>query len=318
MIYNSNDITINHIGAGRRIPENQGLFGGYPGSSSFFDWMVDTNISEVIANETAIPAAGKRLTDFLKGDYRTGPVCMTSGSRRLRTGDITHSTTNGGGGGLGDPIERAPALIVKDIVNKVVTLEVAKKVYAVAINPETLEIDYEKTQKLRAERRKERLGQGVPGINYLEQLVKLREERRLSEVALGLLDETQKFCPSFEKELAREKEIVAKGFKPVGEVKVRKKLFSLTPYVDIVMDEKGRKLAVCSQCGFAYCEAHDNFKLHCLIYERDPSDFHPGRLAYDKEWCVFREFYCPSCVSQIEVEAVVPGTPILNDYELSI
>jgi N-methylhydantoinase B len=316
MIYNSNNITINHQGVGKRIPSNQGLFGGYPGSSSFFDWMVDTNISEVIANETAIPTAGKRLTDFLKGDYRTGPVCMTSGSRKLRTGDITHSSTNGGGGGLGDPLERDPGLIVKDIVNKVVTLEVAQKVYAVAIHPETLEIDYGTTEKLRAERRKERLKQGVPGINYLKQLVKVREERRLPENPLGLLDETRNFCPSFEKELAIEKEIGAKGLKPLGKVKIHEKLFSLTPYVDIVIDEKGRKLSICSQCGFAYCEAHDNFKLYCLIYERDPSDFHPGRLAYDKEWCVFREFYCPSCASQIEVEAVAPGTPILNDYEL--
>jgi N-methylhydantoinase B len=318
MIYGSSDISINHPAAGKRIPGNQGLFGGYPGCSSFLDWMVDTNIAEVIENKAPIPSAGQSLTDTLKGDFRTGPVCMTSGSRKLKTGDIVHTTTNGGGGGLGDPIERDPALIVKDIINKVATPEVAQKIYAVAINPETLEIDYEKTERLRAERRRERLEQGIPGIKYLEKMVEAREKKKLSEIASGLIDETRDFCPAFEQEIAREKEIVTRGLKPVGEGGIREKLFSLTPYVDIAVDNKGRKFAICSQCGFVYCQAYDNFKLYCLIHEREPSYFHPGRLAYDSDWCVFREFYCPSCASQIEVEAVAPGTPILWDYELKL
>jgi N-methylhydantoinase B/oxoprolinase/acetone carboxylase alpha subunit len=315
MIYNSPSMTINHIGTGKRIPENQGLFGGYPGCSSFFDWMVDTNILALIENQCEIPYGGKDLFNFLKGEYITGGVCVTSGDRILKTGDIMHTTTCGGGGGLGDPIDRDPVLVVKDIENKVATLEVSEKIYAVAINPETLVIDYGKTDKLRTERRKERLAQGVPGIEYLEQLVRARG--RLPQFILDFLEETKTFCPAFLNELAREEEIITKGLKSVGKVKLRENLFSLTPYVDIAVDEKGRRLAICSQCGFVYCEAIENFKLYCLIYERDPSYFHLGRLAYDKQWCVFREFYCPSCASQIEVEAVVPGTPILNDYELS-
>lgn len=241
-------------------------------------------------------------------------VCMTSGDRILKTGDIMHSTTCGGGGGLGDPIERDPMLIVRDIENMVATLEIAQKVYAVAIRPETIEIDYEETEKLRGKRRKERLEQGLQGIKYLEKLIQARE--KLPQFILDFFNEIKNFCPSFRDELSKEKEIVAKGLKPLGEVKIAEKIFSLTPYVDIVLDKKGRKLAVCSKCGFVYCEANENFKLHCLIYERDPSNFHSGRLAYDREWCIFREFYCPSCASQIEVEAIVPGTPILNDYEL--
>jgi N-methylhydantoinase B/oxoprolinase/acetone carboxylase alpha subunit/acetone carboxylase gamma subunit len=314
MIYNSPSMTINHIGTGKRIPENQGLFGGYPGCSSFFDWMVDTNISEIIENQSEIPYGEKELFNFLKGEYITGEVCMTSGDRILKTGDIMHSTTCGGGGGLGDPIERDPMLIVRDIENMVATLEIAQKVYAVAIRPETIEIDYEETEKLRGKRRKERLEQGLQGIKYLEKLIQARE--KLPQFILDFFNEIKNFCPSFRDELSKEKEIVAKGLKPLGEVKIVEKIFSLTPYVDIVLDKKGRKLAVCSKCGFVYCEANENFKLHCLIYERDPSNFHSGRLAYDREWCIFREFYCPSCASQTEVEAIVPGTPILNDYEL--
>ena len=98
-------------------------------------------------------------------------------------------------------------MIVKDIENKEATLEVARKIYAAAIDPKTLEVDYEKTEQLRAARRKERLAQGVPGMKYLEQLVKARENKELPQFILDFLEETKGFCSAFQKELAKEKEI---------------------------------------------------------------------------------------------------------------
>lgn len=318
MIHNSPAIGLTKYGTGNKVPSNQGLFGGYPGPASFFDRIEDTNIYDVIAKGGPIPFSADEVPKLLKikGEYYTG---HTSGiESTLKSGDIWNSTSHGGGAGLGDPIERDPALIVQDIENKVATLEVAQKVYAVAIDPQTLEVDHKKTEQLRAERRKERLAQGIPGITYLKQLVKKRENKELPDFILNFLEETKRFCPAFEKELVKEKETVAKGLKSAGGVKVREKILALTPYVDIVVDDKGRKIVICSQCGHAYCEANDNFKYYCLIYDRDADHFHLGRLAYDKEWCVLREFYCPSCAAQVEVEAVPPGTPILWNYELKI
>lgn len=318
MIHGSPSIGLTKYGTGNKVPSNQGLFGGYPGAASYFELMRGTNIYEAIQHGSPLPFAPEEVSQLLeiRGEHYTGHTSCVE--RNLKSGDIWISPSHGGGAGLGDPIERDPALIVKDIEDKLATLEVAQKVYAVAINPETLEVDYGQTEKLRAERRKERFEQGIPGIKYLDQLIKARENKQLSSLILDFLDETERFCPAFGKELAREKEMVAHGLKSVGEVKVSQKLLSLTPYVDIVEDNKGHKLAICSQCGFVYCEANDNFKLYCLIYDRDPSYFYPGKLAYDKDWCVFREFYCPSCASQVEVEAVPPGTPILWNYELNV
>lgn len=317
MVYGSDSISMNHYGAGKRIASNQGMFGGYPGPAAFFDWMPESNIAEVIADGGEIPrSSGTALSEYFKGECITGQISVTSGERMLKTGAMFYNTTNGGGGGLGDPIERDPELIVKDVINKMATLEIAQKAYSVAINPETLEIDRQKTTQLRAERRKERLQRGIPGADYLGQLVKAREERRLPGAALDLIDETKSFSPHFGAELEQEKKLAAAGLKPIGKFKVVKKLLGLTPYVDIVEDEQGRKLAVCSNCGFGYCEATDNFKYYCLIHEREPAHFHSGRLAYDKDWCVFREFYCPSCAAQIEVETIAPGAPILRDYQL--
>ena len=279
MIHNSPSIGLTKYGTGNKVPSNQGLFGGYPGPASFHEIAQETNIYDVIASGSPLPYTVEAVPQLLeiKGEYYTGHT--TSAERALKTGDLWAGSSHGGGAGLGDPLERDPRLIAKDIENKVATLEVAQKVYAVAINPKTSKIDYEKTEILRAERRKQRLEQGIPGIEYLKQLVRVREERQLPQSALDFLDETRNFCPAFEKELAREKEKVEKGLKPVGKVKARQKLFSLTPYVDIVVDDKGRKLAVCSQCGFAYCEKNDNFKLYCLIYEREPVLFSPRKAG---------------------------------------
>ena len=115
--------------------------------------------------------------------------------------------------------------------------------------------------------------------------------------------------------LQKEKEIASSGLNPVGKAKIAQRLFSLTPYIDIAEDVQGRRIAVCSQCNHVYCEADNNFKLYCLVYDRDPTYFHLGKLAYDREWCIFREFYCPTCAVQIEVEAVPPGSPFLWNYE---
>ncbi|MFC1906461.1 hydantoinase B/oxoprolinase family protein [Chloroflexota bacterium] len=320
MVYQSPSFTLTKYGSGQKTPSTQGLFGGYPGPATFFEWMINSNLEEIYNKLPDMTAIGGEidLSHLSNSEYFSGHVATSSGDRRLTTGDMWHSTTHSGAGGLGDPIERDPALIVEDIENRMVTLEVVQRAYAVAIDPETLKVDHQKTEQLRAERRKERLVQGIPGIKYLEQLVRKREDKQLPQVVLDFIEETSNFSPHFIEELEREKELVARGFQEVGEVKVREKLLSLTPYVDIVIDDKGRKLAVCSQCGFVYCEADDNFKYHCLVYDREPADYYPGSLAYDKEWCVFREFYCPSCASQVEVESCVPGMPILCNYEVKL
>ena len=317
MVHKSPSFTLTKYGSGNKIPSNQGLFGGYPGPATFFEWMTRSDFQEVVKKFPSMIDDGTiDLSKLSHEEYFSGHMSTTSGDRVLSQGDMWHSTTHTGACGLGDPLERDPELIVQDIRNKMVTLDVAQKAYAVAIDPKTLEIDHKKTEKLRAERKKERLQQGIPGFTYLKQLVEMREKKRLPKPALDLLEETIGFSPDFVTQLEREKDVVARGITPPGKIQVREKLFALTPYVDIVEDDQGRKMAVCSHCGFAYCEASDNFKYYCLIHDRDTSDFYPGIMAYDKDWCVFREFYCPSCASQIEVEACAPGIPILWNYEL--
>lgn len=67
----------------------------------------------------------------------------------VKTGDILvkHSS---GGGGVGNPAERDPELVREDVENEFVSLENAKEIYRVVIEPDTLKVDHQATKALRA------------------------------------------------------------------------------------------------------------------------------------------------------------------------
>lgn len=57
-----------------------------------------------------------------------------------------------GGGGFGDARERDPAAVLRDVEDDIVSIDAARSIYRVAINPETLTLDSEATRELRARR----------------------------------------------------------------------------------------------------------------------------------------------------------------------
>lgn len=59
------------------------------------------------------------------------------------------SVIAGGGGGYGDPLERDPGAVQRDVVEGYVTIERARSDYGVVISPGTLEIDTRATAELR-------------------------------------------------------------------------------------------------------------------------------------------------------------------------
>ncbi len=54
-----------------------------------------------------------------------------------------------GGGGVGNPFERNSELVLQDVINEYVSIESARNDYGVIINPNTMQIDKEATEKLR-------------------------------------------------------------------------------------------------------------------------------------------------------------------------
>lgn len=73
----------------------------------------------------------------------------------VRKGDILIYQT-AGGGGWKDPLRRPAERVQKDVIRKLVSREKAERDYGVVLDPATLTIDYEATEKLRAEMRRRR------------------------------------------------------------------------------------------------------------------------------------------------------------------
>ena len=304
------------IGTGSYMPSNQGLFGGYPGPCVFTDLLLNSDYYEATkAGKKLLVSDVNNLGSVLKGDYSQHPATLPT--TRVKSGDIVVSM-GPSGGGLGDPIERDPELVLTDIIDKKATVEWARKIYCVSIDPKTLTIDQEGTRQMRAEKRKERLRQGKPVGDFLKTLVTKRKNRTLPQRSLDFLDELTQFSPEFARQVEEEEALANQDLKPVGKIDAAATLFNLTPYLNIVEERSGRKVVVCSQCGFAYCEASENFEHYCLIYERSGAEIYPEKLSGSRDWYTLREFYCPGCGVQIEVEATPMGNTILCHYGLKI
>ena len=53
------------------------------------------------------------------------------------------------GGGYGEPFEREPEAVARDVKDQYLTIKMARNDYGVAIDPETMTVDHAKTAELR-------------------------------------------------------------------------------------------------------------------------------------------------------------------------
>jgi acetone carboxylase gamma subunit len=99
---------------------------------------------------------------------------------------------------------------------------------------------------------------------------------------------------------------------------VEKIIAPLAEHLYVVL--KGEERIVKCTCGHEFGDYRQNWKFNALVYERNPQDgeIYLGPRAADPAWAVIREYYCPSCATQLEVEAVPPGFPIVFDAQLDI
>lgn len=85
-----------------------------------------------------------------------------------------------------------------------------------------------------------------------------------------------------------------------------------------------RERWICQRCGHDLGSARENYKKGCLLYDRDPREVHPPRVAGefnfspDPLWVRIVEFYCPGCGAQVETEYLPPGHPITWDIEFDL
>lgn len=131
---------------GMEQPESPGLCGGYPSTTNQFAIVRD---SDVLARMAAgeVP---QRLED-LAGELETyGAYAITS----LRRGDVYRAVSMGGGG-YGDPLDRDPQLVARDVERLLVTREWAERTWGVVLTDDG-EVDADATAASREQLREAR------------------------------------------------------------------------------------------------------------------------------------------------------------------
>ena len=96
------------------------------------------------------------------GDNRCLPSKVTM---TIKQGDIFRHEV-AGAGGWGDPLERDPAAVLKDVRNELISLDVAADEYGVVIEAHTWSVDMAATQRLRQEIRAARGWTSVPKVQW--------------------------------------------------------------------------------------------------------------------------------------------------------
>lgn len=121
------------FGKGTRAPMSLGLFGGYPGCNVRYSTFLDSN-SEDLPSSLEEIEAGEQVDKFW-------------GSVDLRPQDIQFVRFMGGGG-YGDPLDRDPDRVARDVSNGLVSSRAANEIYGVVLNGAGIDADATAAQRL--------------------------------------------------------------------------------------------------------------------------------------------------------------------------
>lgn len=138
---------------GVESPNSAGCYGGLPGSCN-----VNRHIKKAGLAER-----------FGRGDLPSTPeefggeaidLGAKPGEFTLSQGDIFEYTWQGGGG-YGDPLDRDPQLVARDVGDGAVSFKCAEAIYRVVLNAPSMEADPDSTRLLRKRTRKDRLDRAI-------------------------------------------------------------------------------------------------------------------------------------------------------------
>lgn len=80
----------------------------------------------------------------------------------------------------------------------------------------------------------------------------------------------------------------------------------------------GDGLVIRCDCGHDLGRHDRNWKMEALVFVRDSDELlrevYPAMGHCDPAWQELREFTCPSCARQLEVEAATPGYPVTHEF----
>jgi N-methylhydantoinase B len=152
------------LGLSRALRQDSGGAGKFRGGLGMRTW-----VKNLVEGRWTLPEPGRKAYPPLGlwGGKKGAPsdsLLRLPGEKTFKNVDVRrHLTPAGsegiivtsGGGGWGDPLDRDPEKVRWDALEEYISLDAARKEYGIILDPETLEIDREGTQALRARLRKE-------------------------------------------------------------------------------------------------------------------------------------------------------------------
>lgn len=94
-------------------------------------------------------------------------------------------------------------------------------------------------------------------------------------------------------------------------------LLPLAAHLYIVEKEAEQRIVKCD-CGQEFGDYRQNWKYEALIKVRNTEEaideLYPRPMGCNPEWMELREYFCPGCKTQLDVEAVPPGYPIVFNF----
>lgn len=185
-----------------------GIMGGYPSPSSYVHFARGTDVERRIAAREPLPhwegpdPENPLMARLIRAqEMKTGADALLFATPFASFDLFSHFYT--GAGGYGDPLNRDPDRVLRDLENGHTTPRAARDVYGVVVDPAAGSYLEDETRALREEKRRERLRKAMPVSEF-----KSRERRRILE---GRLDESVKeaykasfrLSPSFRSEFLR-------------------------------------------------------------------------------------------------------------------
>jgi N-methylhydantoinase B/oxoprolinase/acetone carboxylase alpha subunit len=166
---------------GSKLRNAVGLFGGYPPSTLPGIEVFHTDIWEKLKRgDKDIPSGAMQLVSerSIVGDYEISSIFKKT--HVMNNGDMW-VVFSGGGAGYGDVLERGPEAVIQDLKNEIISAWTAEHVYHVVFDPETLEVDAEKTEQARQAERKDRLTRSQTWDEFQKEWVPLKPPEEILE-----------------------------------------------------------------------------------------------------------------------------------------
>jgi len=130
-------------GKGSFVPMSHGLFGGYPGCHTGYSTFRNANVAE--------------WPHCLEATRAETHEAKQWGSQEIKPGDIEYLRLTAGGG-YGDPLDREPEAVMRDVLGRIVSETCAKDIYGVIIDTTNRRVDLAASKSKRIELRAARIG----------------------------------------------------------------------------------------------------------------------------------------------------------------